>query len=175
MAESEEANELALPIRWPKYQSFSFSISPSNEYSGLISFRTDWFDLLAFQGILKSLLQHHSSKTLILQLSAIFMIQLLHPYVTCGKTIEKNYSCDYMELCCQSDVSAFYYAVQVCRRFSSKEQVSFNFMPASLSTVILEPQKIKSATVSIFSPSICHEVMELDAMVLLLFFFNAEF
>ena len=103
----------------------------------------DWFplgfDLLAVQGALKSLLQHHSSKALILQLSAIFMIQLLHPYVTCGKNIEKNYSCDYMELCWQSDVSAFYYAVQVCHRFSSKEQVSFNFMPASLSTVILEP------------------------------------
>ena len=101
------SNESVLHIRWSNYWSFNLSISPSNEYSGLISFRTDWFDLLAFQGILKSLLQHHSSKTLILQLSAIFMIQLLHPYVTCGKTIEKNYSCDYMELCCQSDVSAF--------------------------------------------------------------------
>ena len=76
------SNELALPIRWPKYQSFSFSISPFNEYSGLISFRTDWFDLLAVQGTLKNLLQHHSSKASILQCSDFFMVQLLHPYMT---------------------------------------------------------------------------------------------
>ena len=81
------SNESALRIRWPKYWSFSFSISPSNEYSGLISFRMDWFDLLAVQGILKSLLQHHSSKASILQCSAFFIIQLSHPSMTTGKTI----------------------------------------------------------------------------------------
>ena len=81
------SNESVLHIRWPKYWSFSFSISPSNEYSGLISFRTDWFDLLAVQGTLKSLLQHHSSKASILWCSAFFMVQLSHPYTTTGKTI----------------------------------------------------------------------------------------
>ena len=81
------SNESALRIMLPKYWSFSFSISPSNEYSGLISFRIDWFDLLAIQGTLKSLLQHHSSKALILQCSAFFMVQLSHPYMTTGKTI----------------------------------------------------------------------------------------
>ena len=81
------SNESALHIRWPKYWSFSFSISLSNEYSGLISFRTNWYDLLAVQGTLKSLLQHHSSKASIPQCSAFFMAQLSHPYVTTGKTI----------------------------------------------------------------------------------------
>ena len=79
--------ELALHIRWPKYWSFSFSISPSNEYSRLISFRTDWFDLLVVQGILKSLLQHHSTKASILWCSAFYMVQLSHPYMITGKTI----------------------------------------------------------------------------------------
>ena len=81
------SNESALHIRWPKYWSFSFNISPSNEHSGLISFRMDWLDLLAVQGTLKSLLQHHSSKTLILWPSAFFIVQLSHPYMTTGKTI----------------------------------------------------------------------------------------
>ena len=81
------SNELAVCIRWPKYQSFSFSVSPSSEYSGLISFRIDWFDLLALQVILKSLLQHHSSKASILECSAFFMVQLSHPYMTTGKMI----------------------------------------------------------------------------------------
>ena len=81
------SNESSLHNRWPKYWSFSFSISPSNEYSGLISSRIDWFDLLAVQGTLKSLLQHHSSKASIFQHSAFFMVQLSHPYVTTGKTI----------------------------------------------------------------------------------------
>ena len=80
-------NESVLHIRWPKYWSFSFSISPSNEYSGLISFRMDWFDLFAVQGTLKSLLQHHSSKASVLQHSAFLMVQLSHPYMTTGKTI----------------------------------------------------------------------------------------
>ena len=79
--------ELALHIRWPKYWSFSFSISPSNEYSGLISFRIDWFDLLAVQGTLKSLLQHHSSQASVLRCSSFFMVQFSHPYMTSGKTI----------------------------------------------------------------------------------------
>ena len=81
------SNESVLHIRWPKYWSFSFIINPSNEYSGLISFRMDWFDLLAVQGTLKSLVQHHSSKASILCYSAFFMIQLSHPYMTTGKTI----------------------------------------------------------------------------------------
>ena len=80
------SKESVLHIRWPKYWSFSFSISPSNEYSGLISFRIDWFDLLTVQGTLKSLLQHHSSKASILWLSAFFIVQLLHPHMTTGKT-----------------------------------------------------------------------------------------
>ena len=80
------SNESTLHIRWPKYWSFSFTISSSNEYSGLISFRMDWLDLLAVQGTLKSLLQHHSSKALILQCSAFFIVQLSHPYMTTGKT-----------------------------------------------------------------------------------------
>ena len=81
------SSESALCIRWPKYWSFSFNISPSNEYSGPISFRMDWLDLLAVQGTLKSLLQHHSSKASILQHSAFFIVQLSHPYMTTGKTI----------------------------------------------------------------------------------------
>ena len=81
------SNESALLIRWPKYWSYSFSISPSNEYSGLISFRIDWLDLLAVQGTLKTLLQHHSSKASFLQHSAFFIVQISHPYMTTGKTI----------------------------------------------------------------------------------------
>ena len=81
------SNESVLPIRWPKYWSFSFNISPFNEYSGLISFRMDWLDLLAVQGTLKSLLQHHSSKASILRCSAFFIVQLSHPFMTTGKTI----------------------------------------------------------------------------------------
>ena len=81
------SNESAVPIRWPKYWSFSFNISPSNEHPGLISFRMDWLDLLAVQGTLKSLLQHHSSKASILWCSAFFTVQLSHPYMTTGKNI----------------------------------------------------------------------------------------
>ena len=84
------SNEPVLCIRWPKYWSFSFLISPSSEYSGLISFRMDWLDLLAVQGTLKSLLQHHSSKTSVIQHSAFFIVQLSHPYMTTGKTIALN-------------------------------------------------------------------------------------
>ena len=96
------SNESALCIRWPKYWSFSFSISPSSEYSGLISFRMDWLDLLAVQGTLKSLLQHHSSKASILWYSAFLVVQLSHPYMT-----TKNYSLDETDLCWQRNVSAF--------------------------------------------------------------------
>ena len=100
-------NESTLSMRWPKYWSFSFSIIPSKEHQGLISFRMDWLDLLAAQGTLKSLLQHHSSKVSILWRSAFFTVQLSHPYMTTGKTITltKTY------LCWQSNVSAFEYAI----------------------------------------------------------------
>ena len=97
------SKESVLCIRWPKSWSFNFSISPSNEYSGLISFRIYWLDLLAVQGTLKTLLQHHSSETLILWHSTFFIVQLSHPYTTTGKTI----AFDYMNLCWQSSVSAF--------------------------------------------------------------------
>ena len=99
------SNKSVLHIRWPKYWSFSFNMSPSNEYSGLISFRIDWLDLLAVQGTLKSLLQHHSSKPLILWYSAFFTVQLSHPYMTTGKTIALT------DLCWQSNVFAFKYAI----------------------------------------------------------------
>ena len=101
-------DESALHIRWPKYWNFSFSTSPSNGYSGLISFRIDWFDLLAVQGTLESLLQHHNLKASVLQCSAFFMAQLSHPYMTTGKII---HCFGYMDLCCQSDVFAFQHTV----------------------------------------------------------------
>ena len=101
------SNESALHIRWPKYWSFSLSISPSSEYSGLIYFKMDWFDLLAVQGILKSLLQHHSLKAPILWCSAFLMVQLSHLYMTTGKTIALTI-CTFRK---QSNVSAFEYAV----------------------------------------------------------------
>ena len=97
------SNEPVLRIRWPRYWSFSFSISPSNEYSGLISFRTDWLDLLEVQGTLKSLLQHHSSKASILWHSAFFIVQLSHPYTTTGKGYDYH-SFDEMDLLQQSNV-----------------------------------------------------------------------
>ena len=97
------SNESVLHIRWTKCRSFSFNISPSKEYSGLISFRMDWLDLLEVQGILKSLLQHHSSKSSILWCSAFFTVQLSHPYMTIGK----KHSFDEMDVCWQSNVSAF--------------------------------------------------------------------
>ena len=97
------SNESALHIRWPEYWSFSFSNSPSNEYSLSISFRNDWFDLLAVLGTLKSILHHHNSKASVLQYSAFFMVQLLNHYMTTGK----KHSFDCMDLCRQSDVSTF--------------------------------------------------------------------
>ena len=97
-------NKLAVCIRWPEYWSFSLSINPSNGYSGLISFRIDWFNLVAVQETLKSLLKHHSSKASILRCSAFFMDQLSHPYMN---DYRKNHTFDYMNLCQQSNVSAF--------------------------------------------------------------------
>ena len=101
------SNESTLRMRWPKYWSFSFSIIPSKEHPGLISFRMDWLDLLAVQGTLKSLLQHHNSKTSILRHSAFFTVQLSHPYMTTGKTIALTR----WTLSRQSNVSAFEYAI----------------------------------------------------------------
>ena len=142
------------------------TISPSNEYSGPISFRIDWFDLLAVQGTLKILLQHQSSKASVLRCSAFFTVQLSHPYLTTGKTIpltRQTFVGKVMSL-----------LFNMLSRFSSKEQVSFNLMAALNDFgVILEPKKIKSVTVSIVSPSICHEVMGLDAMIFV--FLNVEF
>ena len=157
------SNVSALHMRWPKYWSFSFSISPSNEHPGLVSFRMDWLDLLAVQGTLKSLLQHHSSKASVLQRSAFFMVQLspVHAY-------RKNHNFDYTDLCWKSNVSAVQYTLYVCHSFFSRSKHLLISCLHSLSSVILEPKKIKPITVSIVSPSICHEVMGPDAMI---FFF----
>ena len=150
-------------IRWPNHWSFSFSISPSNEYSGLISFRMDWLDLLAVQDTLKSLLQHHSSKASILRHSAFFTVQLSHPYMTTGKTIA---------------LSRWTFVNKVMSLlFNMLSRLVIAFLPRrtrlliswlkSPSAVILEPKKIKSVTVS---PSINHKVMGLD-----FHFLNVEF
>ena len=134
------SNESALRIQWPKFWSFSFSISPSNEYSGLISFRNDWFDLLAVHGTLKSLLQHHSSKASILRCSAFFMVQLSHPYMTIGETIALT-------------IWTFVRKV-MSLLFIMLSMLVIAFLPRSknlliswlqsLSAVILQPPKIKS-------------------------------
>ena len=120
------SSESALPNRWPKYWSFIFSISPSNEHSGLISFRTDWFDLLAVQGTLKSLLQHHSSKASTLQCSTLFMVQYSHPYMTTGKTTALTR----WTLVDKVMSLLFNMLSRLVITFFSKEQVSFNFMAA---------------------------------------------
>ena len=143
-----------------KYWSFSFGISPSNEYSGLISFRMDWFDLLAVQETLKSLFQHHSSKASILWRSAFFMVQLLHPYMTSGTTVA---------------LTRWTFVGKVMSLlFNMLSRLVITFLPRtkrlltswlqSSSAVILEPKKIKSVTASTFSLSICHEVMGPDGM-----------
>ena len=155
------SNESVFPIRWPNYWSFSFSISSSSEYSGLMSFRMDWLGLLAVQGTLKSLLQHYSSKASILQHSAFFMVQLSRPYMTTGKTIaltRRTFVGKVMSLL-----------------FNMLSRLFITFLPRSKhfliswlqspSAVILEPKKIKSVTVSIVSRSICHEVMGPDALI----------
>ena len=146
------SNELALHIRWPKYWSFSFSISPSNEHPGLIPFRMDWLDLLAVQGTLKSLLQHHSSKASILRHSAFFIVQLSHPYTTTGKTIALT------GLTFVGKVMSLFF--NVLSRFiisflprSKHLWISWLQSPSSVKE-ILEPKKIKFVTVSTVSPSI---------------------
>jgi len=156
------SNKSVLHIRWPKYWSFSFSISPSNDYSGLISFRIDWFDLLAVQGTLKSLLQHQTSIASILWSSALVMVQISHPYMTTGKT--------------KALTRWIFVSKVMSLLFNMLSMLVIAFLPRSKhlliswlqspSSVILEPKKIKSVTVSIVSPSICHEVMGPDAMIL---------
>ena len=156
------SNELALRIRWPKYWSFSFNIGPSNEYSGLISFRMDWLDLLAVQGTLKSLLQHHNSKESFLRHSAFFMVQLSHPYVTTGKTIALTrwtFVGKVMSL-------LFNMLSRLVIAFLPRSECLLISWLQSPSAVTLEPQKIKSVTVFTVSPSICHKVMGPDAMIL---------
>ena len=155
------SNESVLCIRWPKYWGFSFSISPFNEYSGLISFRIDWLDLLAVQGT-SNLLQHHSSKASILWHSAFFMVQLSHLYMTTGNTIaltRQNFVSKVISLL-YNTLSRFVIA------FLPRSKHLLMSKLQSPSAVILEPKKIKSVTVSIVSPSICHEVMGLDTMIL---------
>src|SRR5574337_625735 len=155
------SNESTLRMRWLKYWSFSFSIIPSKEHPGLISFRMDWLDLLAVQGTLKSLLQHHRSKASILRLSAFFTVQLSHPYMTTGKTIaltRRTFVGKVMSLL-----------------LNTLSRLVITFLPRSKhlliswlqspSVVILEPRKIKSDTVSTVSPSISLEVVGLDAMI----------
>ena len=150
------SNEQALPIKQSKYWSFSFSISPSNEYSGLISFKIDWLNLLAVQGTLKSLIQHHSSKASILWCSAFFMLQLSHPYMTTGKTIALT-----IQTFVDKVMSLFF---NMLSRFVIAFLLRSNCLLISWlqspSAVILEPKKRKPVTASTFSPSICHKVME---------------
>ena len=154
------SNKSVLHIRWPKYWNFSFSISPSNAYSGLISFRMDWLDLLAVQGTLKSLLQHHDSKASILWCSTFFIVQLSHPHMTTGKTIaltRRNFVGKVMSL-------LFNMLSRLVITFLPRTKCLLISWLQSPSAVILEPQKIKSVTVSTVSPSICHEVMGPDSM-----------
>ena len=157
------SNESALCIRWPKYWSFSCSISPSNEYSELISFRIDRFYLPAVQGTLKSLLQNQNWKASVIHHSVFFMVQLSHPYMTTGKTIGLT--------------RWLFVGKAMSLLFNMLSRFVIAFLPMSKclwiswlqswSRVILEPSKIKSVIVSTFSPSICHEVMGLDAMILI--------
>ena len=156
------SNESALRIRWPKYWSFSFSISPSNEHSELISFRIDWLDLLAVQRTLKSLLQHHSSKESICQHSASYRVHLSHPYMTTGK----NTALTRWTFVGRVMSLLFNILSRLVIAFLPKsKRLSISWLQ-SPSAVILEPQNIKFVTVSIVSPSICHEVMGPDAMIL---------
>ena len=153
-------NEWALHIRWPKC--WSFSISPSSECSGLISFRIDWFDLLAVQGTLKSLLQNHSSKASIPRHSAFFIVQFSHSYMTTGKTIALTrwtFVGKVMSL-------LFNILSSLVKAFLPRRKHVLISWLQSPSAVILDPKRIKSVTVSTVSPSICHEVMGLGAMIL---------
>ena len=155
------SNKSALRIRWPKYWSFSVSIRPSNKHSGLISFRMDWLDLLAVQGTLKSLFQQRSSKASNLQHSAFFIVQLSHPYMTTGKTMALTrwiFVGKVMSLLLNM-------LSRLVITFLPMNKRLFILWLQSPSAVILEPPKIKSATVSTVSPSICHDVMGPDAMI----------
>ena len=145
------SNESTLRMRWPKYWSFSFSISPSNEHLGLISFRMDCLDLLAVQGTLKSLLQHHSSKVSILQCSAFFTVQLSHPYMTTGKTIALT-RWTFVDKLMSLLFNLLSRLIITLLPRSKRLLISWLQSP---SAVILEPPKIKSATVSTVSQSIC--------------------
>ena len=156
------SNESALHMRWPKYWSFSFSIIPSKEIPGLISFRMDWLDLLAVQETLKSLLQHHSSKASILRLSVFFTVQLSHPYMTTGKTIALTRR-TFLDKVMSLLLNILSRLVITFLPRSKHLLISWLQSP---SAVILEPPKIKSATVSTVSPSICQKVMGPDAMIL---------
>ena len=156
------SRESILHIRLPKYWSFSFSISPFNEYSGLISLRIDWFDLLTIQGTLKSLLQSHGSKASILWHSAFFIVQLSHPYMTSGKTIaltRRTFVGKVMSL-------LFNMLSRLVIAFLLRNKCLLISWLQSPSAPIFEPPKIKFLTVFTVSPSICHEVMGLDAMIL---------
>ena len=155
------SNESALCNRCSKYWSFSYSFSPSNEYSGLFSFRVDWFDLLAAKGTLKSLVKNHGSKASIPQCSAFFMIQLTHPYMTTGRTVvltRWNFVSKVISLVFNT-LSRFFTV------FLPGSKCLLISWLQSQTTVILEPKKMKSFTVSIVSPSICHEVMGMDAKI----------
>ena len=156
------SNESALRIRWPKYWSFSFTISPSNEHPGLISFRMNRLDLLAVQGTLKSLLQHRSSKASILWRSAFFTVQLSYPYMITGKTIaltRRTFVDKVMSL-------LFNMLSKLVIAFFPRSKHLLISWLHSLPAVILEaPHKIKSLTVSTISPSICREVMRPDGMI----------
>ena len=154
--------ESVLLIRWPKYWRFSFSIKPSNEYSGLISFRLDWFDLLAVQGTLKRLLQHHSSKPSILQVLRLPYGPTLTSICNYGKTIALT------RLTFVGKVMILFFNIlsRFVIAFLPRSKCLLISWLQSPSAVILEPKKIKSVTVSTVSPSICHEVMWPDAMIL---------
>ena len=156
------SKESVLSIRWQKYWSFSLNISPSNEYSGRISFWMNWLDLSAVQGTLESLLQHHSSKASIHQCLAFFIVQLSHPYMTTGKTIALT-----RWTFVGKAMSLFFNMLsRLVRTFLPRSKHLLISWLQSPSAVVLEPPKIKSATVSTVSPSICHEVIGPDAMIL---------
>ena len=153
------SNESAPPRNWTKYWSFSFNINPSNEQSGLISFRMYWLDLLEVQGTLKSLPQHHNSKASILWCSAFFIVHLSHPYITTGKATaltRQTFVGKVMSL-------LFNMLSRLVIAFLPKRNHLLLSWLQSPSAVILKPKKIKSATVSTVSPSICHEVTGTDA------------
>ena len=155
------SKESTLCMRWPKYWSFSFTISPSNEHPGMISFRMDWLDLLAVQGTLKSLLQHYSSKASILKCSAFFTVQLSHPYMTTGKTIALTRQ----TLVGKVMLLLLNILFRLVITFFPRSKCLLISWLQSPSAVILELPKIKPDTVSTVSPSISHEVMGPDAMI----------